>query len=84
MASISIKDQLDPIPLITSNIQCKKKKRIDKSKKNLNNFFEILKKYQQWLQIFENDKTKNALLQHKSWDYEIPLKLNMELMFKFI
>ena len=61
-----------------------KKKCIDKSKKNLNNFFEIPKKYQQWLQIFENDETKNVLLQHKSWNYGISLKLNMELIFEFI
>ena len=55
------KNQLDLIPLITSNVQRKKRKCIDKSKKNLNNFFEISKKYQQWLQIFENNEIKNVL-----------------------
>ena len=47
-----------------------------KTKKNLNNFFKIPKKYQQWSQIFENDETKTILLQHKPWDHETLLKLN--------
>ena len=62
----------------------KQVKHIDKSKKKLNNFFKILKKYQQWLQIFENNKTKNVLLQHKPKNHEILLKLNMNPTFELI
>ena len=40
--------------------------------------------YQQWLQIFENDETKNILLPHKFWDHEIPLKLEKESTFESI
>ena len=51
-------------------------------KKDLKYFFEILKKYQQWLQTFESNETKYVLLQYKSWDHEIPLKLNTKLTFE--
>ena len=58
-------NQIDLILLITNDVQCKRVKCIDKNKINLNNFFKIFKKYQQLLQIFENDEIKNVLLQHK-------------------
>ena len=35
------------------------------------------------MQIFENDEIKTILLQHKFWYYEIPLKLDIKLMFEF-
>ena len=38
--------------------------------------------YQQWSQIFENDKTENALPPHKSWDHEIFLKLKKKPTFE--
>ena len=43
MAPILTKNQLDLIPSITNNVQ-HKKKRINKNKKNLNNFLKISKK----------------------------------------
>ena len=50
----------------------------------MNNFLKILKKYQHWLQILENDETKSILLQHESWDHKILLKLNTNPTFKSI
>ena len=62
MTLILTQNQQNLISLITNDIQNKKIKYINKNKKNLNNFLKILKKYQQWSQIFENNEIKNALL----------------------
>ena len=58
------------------------KKNILIKKKELDNFFNIPKMYQQWSQIFENDETKNALLLHKSWDHKIFKKFKKKFTFE--
>ena len=82
MALTSTQNQQNPILSIKSDVQCKKTKNIDKNPKNLNNFFEILRSYQQWSQIFKNNEMKNILLQHKVYNYKIPLKSNIQPIFE--
>ena len=59
-------------------------KHIGKNKKILNYFLKIFKKYQQQLEIFENNEIKNILSQHKFWNYKILLKLNIKPTFEFM
>ena len=85
MIPVSNQDQKEnPIPSRNIDVKRRKKKHSDKKKKELNNFFNIPKMYQQWSQIFENDETKNILLLHKPWDHKIPLKPGKELTFELI